>query len=495
MKYKIKLISLGIAISMLLSTGIPVHAGQADDATLNMLKDVLPMDTSQNNGDVLPMQYVDSLEDIELKEQEQVEVIDLPQPDEVVAAPKIGTQVDPADLSGSRLLNRTRSTTDGYFDDYIETAGGYKAYSIVLAGGKYLQAKLDIPHDAGIDYDLFILDQNGVVVAYSQYGTYLNGSEGTVSEATGYLIPLTNPTDFIYIESVSGASITQPFTIHYSVSDPGEFDKFEISANNRSNDNSTEASEISVTDNIVTIVNRNISSPIDSDWYKIVVPTNREYDNLNLSVTTASSNTCALEVYTNLGSTYHFLQRIPLTNGVLSVTNGTYYIRVTNTAPAFSSGDIQKYALSVAPGLRPDGIMITELVGSESSPYVAYPGFDVRFRTEPSHPVEIYGLVYAISGGYQYPIANTAVTGMYFNPYWYSQNNDYLALSYGEAVTNASGQFTVTVIPRYVYGMYSITHAMSIQYRDSVEFAAYVTNNPGIMDSEIAWAIRSVYTG
>lgn len=498
MRHKRKLICLGIAVSMLLSSGLSVQANQDLNMAPVLLKDALSLDTSQDDNGDLPIQYVDSLDDIELLQQEQEVITDFMQSDEEVAPPKIGNQVDLAELDGSRSLGQARrSVIDGSFDDYIEIEGGYKAYSIPLPGGAYLQAQLDLPNNADIDYDLFILDKNGVVVAYSQYGTYLNGSEGTVSESTGYITPIDAPTEtyYIYIESVAGSSITQPFTIHYSLSALAEIDAFELSALGRSTDNSTEANVVPISYNTVTIPNSSLHSPIDNDWYMIEVPSSRDYDKLALDISTVSSNSVKFDVFINVGGTYHYLKKVNTSQNVLTVTAGTYYIRVSNASPGFDSGDIQNYTLTISPVLRPAGIIITGLVGSESSPYVAYPGFDVRFRSEQSRPVQISGIVYSQAGGNQYYSANTAVTGVYFNPFWYSQSNDYLAFSYGEAVTNASGQFTVTVMPRTVYGMYVEYHMITIQYRDSVEFAAQVTEYPNVMDSEIAWLMRSVYTG
>ncbi len=500
MSYKRKLISLGIAASMLLGTGMPVSAGQGDNAAPVLLQDVLDTDGSQNDNGGLTIQYVDSLDEIELLLPAQVEITELPQPEAEVALPKIGTQVDPAELNASRMLNRTRSIADGSLADYIETDGGSKTYSVSLAGGQYLQVRLDLPDDEDIDYDLYILDKNGKIVAYSQYGSYLNGSAGTVSESTGYMVPLNAPleTYYIYVWSADGFSSTLPFTVNFAISIPGEYDAYEISANSRSNDNSTEASTIPVSIDTVELLGRNIHSPIDIDWYKIEVTPSSNYSKLILALSTLSSNACTFEVYTNTGSpAYHFLQKVPITNGELNVQTGTYYIMVKNTAAVFNSNDIQDYTLLIESQSIPDGIIITGLVGSESSSsaYVAYPGFAARFRSESPHPVYITGLVYSQVGDNQYASANTEVTGIYFNSYWYSQNNEDWAFSYGNAVTNASGEFTVSVVPGYVYGQYVLYHLMSIQYRDSVEFAVQVSNDPSLMDSEIAWLMRIEFTG
>ncbi len=485
-----KLISLGVAVSMLLITSLPAYAGQEDIETPVLLNNG-GMDMSQDDSDeILEVQFVENFEDVKILAQTPEIKTELePTTDE---SNTIGTLIDPGISAERRSLPRTRSIIDGSFTDYIDTPNISVYYPVTLPGGCYLQLQLDMPNDANIDYDLYITDGNDIILDQAGYSPYINGSEGTVSEAVGYMIPsnVSQMSLKMYIVAALGCSDTQPYTLHYSVSVPGEYDSDEP------REQVQEAGQLTFPAEGVMLTGRNIHSPIDNDWYKIVVPSDRSYDKLNLELYTDSVNACGLEVFTDVGSPYPALKKMPVYNGVLTVTAGTYYLRVTNAAASFDSDDIQEYQLLVWPTLKADGILITGLHGTEGLDYmVAYPGYAARFRTGRGL-VQIIGVVYVELNNVLYGLPGVNVTGQYYNPHWSGLGIPDFANRYAYGVTDAGGAFNVSVDLPVAYGGYMYETMITYQYRDSVTFSAKVDDYPSLQDSRIAWQLgTSVYHG
>ncbi len=492
MRRKRRHIVLVIVASMLLCTGLPVYAGPAEKEMPAHKNDDLTMDTGQNvNAEVLEVQYIEDFEGVEILEQIPRTISAL-EPATYGRNTDIGTKIDAGLSTEQRLLPRTRSVIDGRFTDYIDIPNSSVYYPVTLPGGYYLQLQLDMPNDANIDYDLYITDGNDNILDQAGYSPYINGGEGTVSEAVGYMIPsnVSQMSLKMYIVAAIGCSDTLPYTLHYSVSAPGEYDRDEPK------EQVQDAGQLTFPAEGAMLTGRNIHSPIDNDWYKIVVPSDRYYDKLNLALYTDSVNACGLEVFTDVGGTYPALKKMPVNNGVLSVTTGTYYLRVTNAAALFDSDDIQEYQLLVWPTLKPDGIIITGLHGTEGLNYmVAYPGYAARFRTDRG-PVQIIGVVYIELDNELYGLPDVDVTGQYHNPHWSQIGIPDFANRYAYGTTDAGGAFNVTVDLPVAYGGYMYETAISYQYRDSVTFTAKIDDYPSLADSRIAWQLGlSIYNG
>lgn len=84
------------------------------------------------------------------------------------------------------------------------------------------------------------------------------------------------------------------------------------------------ASEFVMSGSSDSISTRTISSPIDSDWYMVTVPAN--YDQMQLTVTSTSSNSHAISVYQNVATDGTFqMAPVTLSNSKLDVTAGSVY--------------------------------------------------------------------------------------------------------------------------------------------------------------------------
>ena len=156
----------------------------------------------------------------------------------------------------------------------------------------------------------------------------------------GYITSGDTATYYLYVLASEGGSVSESFTLDYSVSTA--CDSYEIDESVR------QALAFTYGAGGAYIESRNLSSPIDNDWYVITVPSSRIYDKLKISATTASTNTCSVEVYQNVASEGYQMKRVGSGN-TISVSSGKYYIRVSNakTMENFDDLDIQNYKLSI----------------------------------------------------------------------------------------------------------------------------------------------------
>mgnify|MGYP003306301715 CR=1 FL=1 len=246
----------------------------------------------------------------------------------------------------------------GTVNDYLTATEDAVLYNISLPANVYLQAQLTTPSNANLDYDLYLLDSEGYILTGSDYYTKINGTNGTLPEALGYITSGDTATYYFYVVSSSGGSETEAFTLEYSISTA--CDNYEIDESAR------EALSFALGTGGAYIDSRNLSSPIDNDWYAITIPESRIYNKINITATTESANTCSVEVYQNISSVGYQMQRVGSGNNV-SVSAGTYYVRVSNakSMEEYNDLDIQPYALTITPILTADSVAITGLSGSE----------------------------------------------------------------------------------------------------------------------------------
>jgi hypothetical protein len=459
---------------------IPVSAAEAtiDTENTNQFAEIFGEPDATSMGGDLEIMQIDSLEELDLKQQipEVITEIDRPIVSNLDDIPAISNNV-----TTNNTLMRTRSIAEGSVTGFITAVNSAAQYNINLPANTYLQLQLDLPNNQNLDYDLYLLDATGQPLAVSDYYTYVNGSSGTVSEALGYPIT-TAGTYYFHVQSGVGASITESFTLKYSLSVVGEFDGMEM------DESAYLAYPFTFSTMGVQLGTRNINSSIDSDWFYFTVPSGGSYDKVRIGATTTSQNTVGVEIYKNVGNEangVYAMAKQNMSGGMLTVSPGKYYIRVYNTAPVFDSNDIQNYTLMASPSMRATGIA-TVLTGTSEASYVNYPGLGVGYRTW-TGPLTISGYVYATVDGDIYPVANEAVTARYFNPGWDANNTAEFAYIEEDGYSDINGNFSVTIDLPPAIGNFSYYNGISTHYFDEAYAGAYLRSNSNIKFTELLW--------
>lgn len=214
----------------------------------------------------------------------------------------------------------------------------------------------------------------------------------------------------------------------------------------------------------------------------------RIYDKLKISATTASTNTCSVEVYQNVASEGYQMKRVGSGN-TISVSSGKYYIRVSNakTMENFDDLDIQNYKLSITPILKATGIVITDLKGSEGlNKVVNYPGYGAHFRTQGSGTLTVYGVLTATdsSTGVTYAVGGEQINGLYYSPAWEANNTSANAIRRGTGTTDSSGKFEIDISLPPGIGVYSYYGSTSTHYFDICGVSVSPSDDSSISASE-----------
>ncbi len=444
----------------------------------------------------------------EIKTQQAVQVTNLVSAKKTEKTKKLEKKVDISSVKKGHLKNETETAkvaaaesvvtaqttvVAGTVSGYLTATSDAELYSLNLQPGIYLQAQLTTPANPDLDYDLYLLDSQGNILLGSEYFTQINGTNGTLPEALGYITSGdATATYYLYVHSSNGGSVSEAFTLDYSVS--SACDSFEI------DEQASQALAFTYGTGGAYVNARNLSSPIDNDWYVITVPSSRIYDKLQITATTPSANTCSVQVYRNAASAGFAMQAVSPNGSNYSVGAGTYYIRVSNakTMAEYNDTDIQNYTLTVAPILRADTITITDLNGTEGlNNVVNYPGYGAHFRTGTGTlTVSGYATVKDPTTNVTYAVAGVGVTGMYYNPYWDSNNTPSNAIRTGTGITDSSGRFDISIgLPSGVGGeMYVSTR--SYHYFDVCGVQAYLSDNTNVRDEETIFHLAyTIYHG
>ncbi|WP_024831971.1 hypothetical protein [Ruminiclostridium josui] len=473
---KKKLLSLLMVVSMSFAFICPMNVVAAEKTDLKMRVEYAP--------------------NKEIKTQEAVQVTNLISAKNTVKSKKLDKKVDISSVKKGRLQNDTgtakvaaaksevtaqSTVVAGTVSGYLTATGDARLYSLNLQPGIYLQAQLTTPANPNLDYDLYLLDSQGYILCGSEYFTQINGTGGTLPEALGYITSGdATATYYLYVHSSSGGSVSEAFKLDYSVS--AACDSYEI------DEHASQALAFTYGTSGAYVNARNLSSPIDNDWYVITVPSSRIYDKLQITATTSSTNTCSVQVYRNVSSSGFAMQRITPSGNNFSVGTGTYYIRVSNakTMEEYNDTDIQNYTLTVTPILRADTITITDLNGTEGLNHVVnYPGYGTHFRTGTGTlTISGYATVKDPTTNVTYAVAGVGVTGMYYNPHWDSNNTPDYAVRTGTNVTDSSGKFNIYINLPSGYGAFMYVSTATYHYFDICGVQAYLSDNPNIKDEE-----------
>ena len=473
---KKKLLSLMMVASMTLAIICPMNVLAAEKTDTKM--------------------HVEYAPNKEIKSQEAVQVTKLISAKNTEKPEKLEKKVDISSVKKGYLQNETgtakvaaaesavtaqSTVVAGTVSGYLTATNDAELYSLNLQPGIYLQAQLTTPANPNLDYDLYLLDSQGNILCGSEYFTQINGTSGTLPEALGYITSGdATATYYLYVHSSNGGSVSEAFTLDYSVS--GACDNYEI------DEQASQALAFTYGTGGAYVNARNLSSPIDNDWYAITVPSSRIYDKLQITATTASANTCSVQVYRNAATSGFAMQAVSPNGNNFSVGTGTYYIRVSNakTMEEYNDADIQNYTLTLTPILRADTITITDLNGTEGLNHVVtYPGYGTHFRTGTGTlTISGYATVKDPTTNVTYAVAGVGVTGMYYNPYWDSNNTPSNAIRTGTGVTDSSGRFDVSIGLPSGYGAFTYDSGVSYHYFDICGIQAYMSDNANVRDED-----------
>ena len=457
--------ALALTMTFSLANGIDVKAAEMTEETLAVAEDT-------NVGN----------ETVDIQYQEPVEISELEAMGSDGASKRSGNiTVDENVVEDIVVTQADTTVIAGTVTDYLTAEGDMKLYNISLPAGIYLQAQLTTPANAELDYDLYLLDAEGNILKGSDYFTYINGTSGTLPEALGYITSGDEATYYLCVLSSVGGSVSESFTLDYSISTA--CDPYEIDENVR------ESLAFTYGTGGAYIESRNLSSPIDNEWYVITVPSSRIYDKLKITATTSSANTCSVEVYQNVSSNGYQMKRVG-SGSVIPVSTGTYYIRVCNAKAMenFDDLDLQNYKLTITPILKATGIVITDLKGSEGlNKVVNYPGYGTHFRTEGSGTLTVYGVLTATDSttGETYAVEEQQVNGLYYSPAWDNNNTPANATRRGTDTTDSSGKFEINISLPSGIGVNSYYGPVSTHYFDICGVSVSPSDDSSISDSEV----------
>ena len=333
----------------------------------------------------------------------------------------------------------------GTITDYLSATNDYDLYSVPLSQGNYLQARLSVPSDININYDLLLYDANFNLIKFSDYLTVLDGY-GPLADSIGY-VASGEQTLYLCVYSVSGGSASLPYNLDFSISSQNL-------ESSEPDENVKEATQLNLGTTGATVT-RVINSALDSDWYKFTVQDNPGYSKMRFQVTpNTTTGSIKLEVYKNLVSTaniYAMANVIAGDGGEQALDPGDYYIRVVSTknVNTFTTDDIIPYQLKVTPVATPTALAINRLEDyNGNSIFVEYNEGEL-FRVERDQYgntfIRVYGRAtyYSNENGLR-GAANVIINGTVIN-------EDMLdagmmnATTYGSAITDESGYFTMVI--------------------------------------------------
>lgn len=178
----------------------------------------------------------------------------------------------------------------------LSKTNDYLMYPAKLSAGEYLQAKLTLPTDPQIDYDLLLFDSSLSLIKSSDYVTCTTSEMATLDESIGY-IANKDETVYVCVYSVGGGSNTESYTLDYTITT-------NFSDSSEPNENAKEAIDLSMNE-MGANVSAKLNSPLDNDWYRFIVKEGDSYDKVRLNISSSSTtNGCKIEIYKNLVSDY-----------------------------------------------------------------------------------------------------------------------------------------------------------------------------------------------
>ncbi|MGG1653796.1 hypothetical protein [Paenibacillus sp. NRS-1780] len=365
------------------------------------------------------------------------ENINLQTPQKSVLKKKVTPSLKASPKSASANATATASSAT-YSGTITEEGGTQFLYPIYLQPGELLQAQLDGPFSAQLDYDLYLYefdmttgDINPNAIDNSIYGTYFNNyGQGSASLPENVGARNTTGSEKAYaiaVHAKKGSSINDLF--YLTVATSSKYDAYEP------DESAFHAYNFTINNGGSSINSRTIHSGIDNDWYQITIPAGRNYDAVNVKLdSTSESYGYKAEVYGVLTGNQMLL--LPQTNHNVSLNTGTYYVRVYTTSQ-YSADHL--YTLTMKPVLKAGKIEIT---GYNSNGYYDYPTYSYgrHYRINGGSSLIVNGVVKTTDGQL---VPNAPVTVAWLDQNWSegSGNRTRTASTY----TNDYGRFSVTL--------------------------------------------------
>lgn len=320
----------------------------------------------------------------------------------------------------------------GYVTGYLSDTSDGALYTITVPDGYMMQAQLEQPGNAALDYDLYIFDSDDNMLDASENVTCVVNGKTLVEDVAAINTTGAEVEYQILVNSFVGGSETEAYTLTYALTDV--YDGYEP------DEQPQRAGEFVFSGASDSISGRNISSPIDSDWYMLTVPSG--YDEMQLNISSSSANAHTVLAYKNVATdgTYQ-MAPVSLSSGKNAVTAGdVYYLKVCygGALNGFVQDSIENYTLAInfsVKSLEPGSISIT---GFEGGTYVTY-GYGRLYRVTGS-TLTVKGMVKDTEGK---ALANAPVLVAFANPAW--EGDSRYGLVSAEGVTDSSGKFTVTI--------------------------------------------------
>ncbi len=259
-------------------------------------------------------------------------------------------QINGATLEKHRKLGKKQtavpyssenSITQVFDNIFFEKEGDYVYVPLTLAPGDILQATLESPKNADIDYDLVLYEYDnaelGAEIIQRGLTPYLNDYDGvqkTVDEGLAYINETVNSKEYaLFIFASKGYSTTEAAKLTVSLDENGYYDSFEP------NDSPFDAR--SITEN-VQVTGNTLNVPNDQDWFVWKVPSSLN----KVSIQMDNPNYSA-EMYVASGRS--MVLQNPDSNGNYILNHTYYYIKVYNKSSNFVSGS---YNLKIQSGAQ-----------------------------------------------------------------------------------------------------------------------------------------------
>lgn len=473
-------------------TGVDTVQAKGADFNTDILevKSVIEQETGENSKGTLPIEYNSNVEikkqipqevtEFELAsvgEKKSFKISDLDQ--KVDKENTIPLETGEAGKARS-TVTELHASQEGYLS---ETDAGKLYYLEGVNPGILIQARLKQPNRADLDYDLYILNSEGTILAGSENYTYINNGE-TCPESVSIINTENEAQDYyFYVHSSAGGSTTEAYTIEYAISYP--YDDYEP------DDNILNAKGIEMKTGGIMTSSCSISNPVDTDWYVITIPETKTYSKLKFSIDTNSENICNLEVYDDING-YNQMRRKLSGNGEITIQPGKYYVRISygkSDLNTFNSDQVENYTLTVKPVLAPDKIEIKEYYSNNTNAgYVSYPQGHY-YRAVGS--VEIRGYVVATDPetGTKYGIEDINVTGELYNVAYDPEEKPQFYYRTNETNTDDTGYFKISMSFAPCTESFTFNASRTIHYYDMILAKVYVTNNSSINKTDYLYQL------
>lgn len=381
-----KVISCTVALSMMLSTNVFVFANEI---------------TENENEETIKVEFVESLDDVEiasLPEVEEISIDDLYQADDAtedIEDAPIDLNLEEGTFIEMPVAYGTERSVTQKFEGTLSEPNTFSYLLVTLAPTQIVTATLECPKSKYLNYDLFIYEVNadgtlGNIVAGSTTDTYFNtypdGTEKTIDEGAAFINNTSTTNQYaviVFANDAAGASA--PYYLTISLDVQGVYDGAEP------NDSPYTAYELEINKELTGATLHVVN---DQDWFKM--PDAPDYQSVSAEVTSGYK----VEVYHADGNSMILNEKND--DGTYQIGRGVNYIRVFADEANFAASG---YTLTLTGAtLRPSQFLVFMNGDEGEKSYPDYPQGNqyLRFQKELSPKVQLLTVN-------NYPIVNATV--------------------------------------------------------------------------------------